>query len=144
MSTDLPPDLAAFERELSGRDPQELPAGLRPRVLAAVGRELRPRPRLPAWQFAAATAAAALLWVNLSMSVANNLSWRLDRGGLDPRRLEETAGRIRALAPELPEREVYRQALLAQPGVRPAPGPAAPSSPERVLKQRERQEWDTH
>src|SRR5688572_14666561 len=124
---DLPPDLAALERELAARDRPGPSAPLRGRVLAAVARELRRGGRRPAWRPAWA-AAAALLWANFSMSVANNTDWRL-AGGPDGARLEATAGRIRALAPELPEREIYRQALAAQARSRLAPAPALPTSP---------------
>jgi hypothetical protein len=101
-----------------------------------VGRELRRGERRPAWQFAAATAAAALLWVNLSMSVANNMSWPL-AGGLDGERLEATAGRIRALAPELSEHEAYRQALAVQARASLGPAPALSPSPGPILQRLE-------
>jgi hypothetical protein len=97
-------------------------------------------PAKPAWRHAFAVAAALLLWVNLSMSVANNTTWPLaagpDRAGLD-----ETAERIRALAPELSEREARRQALVSQ--VHPAPAPALPADPARILRHKEQDLWDT-
>src|SRR5262245_429052 len=108
-SADLPPDLAALEQELADRPRAEAPPALRGRVLAAVGRELAPA-RRPRWQFAAALVTAALLWANFSMSVANNMTWPLaDDPDTPP--VEETATRIRALAPELGEGEARRQAL---------------------------------
>jgi hypothetical protein len=60
-----------LERELAGRLPGPT-AEFRQRVLAAVRRELSPN---DFWRFAALVAAAALLAINLSMSVANHASW---------------------------------------------------------------------
>jgi hypothetical protein len=140
---DLPPELSALERELLERSQSEPEPGLRPRVLNAVRRQLRPRDRLSAWQFALATAAAALLWINLSMSVANNLSGPT-AGEVDGPRLEETVRRLRVSVPELPETEVYRQALLAQAGARRFAAPVPTLSPEFLLKRKEQQEWASH
>jgi hypothetical protein len=139
---DLPPDLAALDRELAARERMGPSAALRGRVLDAVRRELR-RERGPAWRFASVAAAVALLLANLSLSVANDTNWPLI-GGPDPERLEATAGRLRALAPELPEREVYRQALAAQAGAWPAPAPALPAEPALILRDEERRAWVTH
>ncbi|HEX4609925.1 MAG TPA: hypothetical protein VH092_17155, partial [Urbifossiella sp.] len=79
MTAPLPPPLAALERELAARPGAAPPAGLRDRVLAAVGRELDTPPR-PARRWWAGAAAAALLWANLSMSVANDAGWRTSPG----------------------------------------------------------------
>jgi hypothetical protein len=140
---ELPPDLAELERRLAGRPRPEPAAGLRPRVLAAVGRELGRRGGGSAWRFAAATAAAALLWINFSMSVANDMDWRLGRG-LDGATLAAAAGRLRQLVPELPEREALRQALLLQAGSRLVPAPDLRPSADRIrLFSREHGKWDT-
>jgi hypothetical protein len=124
----LPPDLLALERELTAWPQPEPPAELRARVLAAVSRERpapRPEPvRAGFARFAAATAAAALLAINLSASVANDADWRLrPADGTD---LVSVADRIRELAPDVSDRDARRQALLlrAAAGLTPTPAPA--------------------
>src|SRR5262245_17966058 len=114
------------------------PPHLRERVLRAVGEELR-RPARSRWRLGVA-AAAVLLWVSLSVSVTGNLGmgWGAQ---VDRDRVEETARSIRDLAPDLPEREVYRQALMAQASTSPAPAPL--SSPDRLKRRKEPQSWDT-
>lgn len=139
----LPPDLADLERELASRPRPELPAELRARVLAAVSRE-RPTPRAePARngfaRFAAATAAAALLAINLSASVANDTDWRLRAaGGAEP---ADVVGRIRELAPDLSEQEARRQALMLRSaaGLTATPRPAGTFNP----RSRTPEPWDT-
>jgi hypothetical protein len=125
----LPPDLAALERELSAHGQAGPSADLRRRVLSSVGEELADRPRRWSWRFAFGAAAAVLLWINFSMSVTNNAGWPRD-GGYGDDRLQETARRIRDLAPGLPEGEAYRRALLARSAPRLAPPPL--SSPYRI------------
>jgi len=142
-SQDLPPDLAALERELMARDRPSPPSALRQRVLDGVRRDHRRPPRLPAWQFAAAVAAALLLGINLSVSVANNLSGHL-ADGLDKERLDAEAERLRGLVPELSDQEVYRQALLAQGAAQLLAAPVPSSSPESLLRHKDFQLWDTH
>ena len=75
----LPPDLLALKRELASRALPEPPAELRSRVLMLVGLEWpSPRPSLSRdrfVRFVAAVAAAALLAINLSASVANDTDW---------------------------------------------------------------------
>jgi hypothetical protein len=137
-SQELPPELAALEQELAGRARKEVPPDLRQRVLTAMTEELRPVRSLWGWSFATA-AAAVLLWINFSMSVTSNVS--LPHAADPPDgRIEETTRRIRALAPELPENEVHRQALLARAGPRLVPAPS--SSPDRV-RRKERHLWVT-
>jgi hypothetical protein len=141
---DLPPDLAAFEQRLTGQDRPEPGPALRQRVLESVREELGSPTtvRPPLGWFLGATAAAALLWINFSMSVVNNMDFSFaDR--LEPALVEETADRIRTLVPELPEDEVYRQALLAQRAARPAPGPVPRASLDSLLRQKEMQQWVT-
>jgi hypothetical protein len=105
---DLTPDLAALERELADRPRADPPPDLGPRVLAACRAALRPRPA--AWRTWAAAAAAVLVGVNLSMSVAADTDWDL-LPAPDPGPM---ADRLRAAAPDLPEAELRRQALLAR------------------------------
>jgi hypothetical protein len=137
MSDDaLPPDLAALERELSAHGEVRPSADLRRRVLAAVGEELADRPRRWSWRLAFVAAAAVLLWINFSMSVTNNAGWPRDAGyGGD--RLQETARRIRDLVPDMPESEVYRQALLARAGASLSPTPPPLAYPYRLQPRKE-------
>jgi hypothetical protein len=139
----LPPDLHALERALADRPRPGPSADLRDRVLAAIRAE-RPgpradRPRTGFARFAAATAAAALLAINLSASVANDTDWHLRRpaGGPD---VAAVADRLRELAPDVTEREALRQALLlrAGSGLTPAPAPTA----DGILWHKEPERWD--
>jgi hypothetical protein len=92
------------------------------------------------WRFAA-VAAAALLWINFSMSVVNNMDWHL-AGRIDRMRLEATAEQLRERFPELSAREAFRQALLAQASARLVPRPDYRLSPDKVLQDKERVPWD--
>jgi hypothetical protein len=141
---DRPDDLAALERELAAR-PRPAPSeALREHVLAAARRELTAPPapgrRLGAWEFALAAAAAFILVLNLSISAANNMNWRLC-GRLDRAAVASAAEEIGKLAPELPPQEVRREALIlvagsrlpmlpqvkTRPGEAPWTRPAAPT-----------------
>jgi hypothetical protein len=142
----LPPDLLALERALAARPRPEPSAGLRDRVLTAAERE-RPGPRTGPERrdfvrFAAATAAAALLAINLSASLANNTDWHLSARADGPA-VADVAGRLRELTPDVSEREAVRQALLlrAAAGLTPAPVPAPPA--DRTLWHKEPDRWDT-
>src|SRR5262245_49711976 len=114
---ELPPDLAALERRLTDRPPVEASADLGPRVPAATRAVLRsPHPApAAAWRFWAAVAAVMLLGINLAMSVAADTDWKLTPA-VQPRQVAATADRLRELAPDLPESELRRQALLARAG----------------------------
>jgi hypothetical protein len=143
---DLPPDLAALERELAGRPPVEPSAAFGPRLLAATRDALRHRPAVAAvpavgWRVWASVAAALLIGINVSMSVANHTVWHLT-GGVEPGQVAATADRLRALAPDLPEAELRRQALLARAGAGLPPVLDLFSSGERIRTIRERDRWD--
>jgi hypothetical protein len=135
----LPPDLADLERRLANRPRIEPPANLGDRVHAAIRDVLRPAlPASDGWGFWAAVAAVVFLGINLSMSLAADTDWNLT-GGAEPGHLAATAERLRALAPELPEDEVQRQALLVRAGAGLPPTlPLAPSWQRiRTLKERD-------
>ena len=112
---ELPDDLAELERRLAGRPRVEPSAGLGSRVLDAARTTRRPRPIGDGWRAWAALAAAVLVGVNLSMSVAANADWQLT-ADVGPEQVDATADRLRAAAPELSERELRRQALLYRAG----------------------------
>lgn len=121
---------ADLEHRLAERSRAEPPADLGPRVLAAARdavRERRPAPASDGWRSWAALAAGVLLAVNLSMSVSANADW--DFAGVPPGR--DTA-ELRTLAPELPDAELRRQALLtrAAAGLTPAALPRTRLSEE--------------
>ena len=142
----LPPDLLALERELADRPVPEAPAELRSRVLAAVSRE-RPTPRAkPARggfaRFAAATAAAALLAVNLSASLANNTDWRLRLPPSGPD-VADLAEQIHTLAPDLPDEEARRQAVLLRAAATLVPAPAPLPPADRDFWNKEPDRWGT-
>jgi hypothetical protein len=80
------------------------------------------------WRVTAALAAAVLFGANLVLSLANDTSGHAVPVNTTAN-LEAAAGRVRGLFPDMPEREVYRHALLLhagahlplQPDIRPAP-----------------------
>jgi hypothetical protein len=112
----LPDDLADLEQRLARRRRHAPGEALGPRVLAAVARELNqtaPDNALRSfWRFAVGVAAAMLLCLNLSMSVANDMDWPL-AGDVDTASIAASADRIRRVLPDLPEGEADRQARLA-------------------------------
>src|SRR5262245_7894797 len=122
IDPELPPDLSALERRLAERPRAEPAADLGPRLLAATRAALRHRPVPPAagWRSWAALAAAVLVGINLSMSLAADTDWDL-APGVDPAEVAATWNRLRAAAPDLPESELRRQALLAWAGARLTP-----------------------
>ncbi len=121
---ELPADLKDMELLLAGRSREEPSADFRRQVLLAVRRELRQAEMRAAgsfWKFAAATAAAALLGINLSMSVANNTDWGLcDRSDRD--RGEETP-LLPEMIPEMTDEETRRQVFLSRLRSRVIPMP---------------------
>jgi hypothetical protein len=137
---ELPPDLVALERRLLERPHVEPPAGLGPRVLAARRASLRRRPA-GAWRTWAAAAAAVLVGINLSMSVAADTDWRLTPGAA-PERVAAAQDWFRAQAPDLPEAEVRRQALLARAGAALAPTVHLAPTWGRIRITQEPDRWD--
>jgi hypothetical protein len=112
-----PDDLDDLERDLCDHPLPEPSPDFRRQVLDAMLAEAR-RPPRPDWVSLgpfAAPAAALLLAINLSMSVANDSDFRFaapaSRG-----QVRDTAARVRALFPELTEEEALRYALVLQAG----------------------------
>jgi hypothetical protein len=135
----LPPDLAELENRLADRPRAEPSAHLAARVRAATRTVLRPTPPTSdGWQFWAAVAAVLLVGINLSMSVAADTDWNLTRPA-DPAPLAATAERLRAMAPELSDDELQRQALLLRAGAGLTPTvPLAPNWQRfRITKERD-------
>lgn len=119
----LDDDLQSLENELARRPPRRPSTELRQRVLAEAQAQLgvkrSAKRRQFDWQFAAAAAVVMLVWMNLSMSGTQATDFGFRRGAaLEPVESVETiAQRIEQLAPDMPPREVRRQALLMQAGV---------------------------
>ncbi len=63
----LPPELRELEAELTAAFRAELPESLRPRVEKSRREEFGRRKNADRWRFAAAAAATALIWMNLSL-----------------------------------------------------------------------------
>lgn len=112
----LPTDLADLERELTTRSKASTgpSALLRGRVLAAVVQQLE-APRGANWSHLAYAAAAVLLMVNLSMSVAMDTDWSFGPRS-DPAEYQETVTQVRGLLPDLPERDIQHLAVRTRLG----------------------------
>ena len=143
---ELPPDLAALEHQLAERPRIEPSPEFGARVLAASRAALGQRP--PAglaagWRRWAVVAAALLLGINLSMSVATDTDWHL-LPEPEPERVAATVNQLREVAPELPESELRRQALLARAGA--ALSPTVPLTPnwKQIRTTKEPDRWDEH
>jgi hypothetical protein len=132
----LPPDLLALERELAARWQPDPPADLRSRVLAAAGEAITIRQPIPTRTgfagFAAATAAAALLAINLSTSVANDVDWR-STAPADETAVADIAAQVRALDPDVTDREAFRQVFLLHTAANLTATPMPTPSADRIL-----------
>ncbi|HYG74046.1 MAG TPA: hypothetical protein VEK08_03490 [Planctomycetota bacterium] len=124
-SDELPPELSELEQQLRAR---RVPAGgevYKQRVLQAVMNERRaterPSARLKraasAWTFAAAIAAAVLLWLNLSLIAVSDTQLRAGAGGSSDERREAVQQLLEAV-PELSIEDAQRQVLLFEAGAR--------------------------
>jgi hypothetical protein len=129
------------ERELASRPGVAPPAGFRGRVLAAVARELD-SPHRSSRRWWAGAAAAAVLWANLSLSVAHDAGWRTAPEP-DPAEVAALAAEVHALLPDLPEPEARRLVTRTWPARWPAPGPAWRDAPVRPALTEELPTWDT-
>jgi hypothetical protein len=138
---ELPADLAAIERRLADRPRVEPTSELGSRVLAATRAALRRSSAAAGWHPWAAVAAAVLFGINLSMSVAADTDWHL-LPGAEPGQVVATADRLRALAPDLPESEIRRQALLARAAAGLTPTVYLSPSGEHIRTTKERDRWD--
>jgi hypothetical protein len=140
---ELPPDLAALERRLADRPMIEPSPEFGSRVLAASRAALHRRPEaaLAWWRPWAGVAAAILFGINLSMSVAADTDWHLVPGA-EPGQIATTADRLRELAPELPEPELRRQALLVRAGAGLTPTILLTPNWEQIRTTKEPHRWE--
>ncbi len=125
-----------LESELGTRPLPDTSGPYRQRVLTAMRAELA-RPTVPdIWRFAGLAAAAVLLAINFSMSVANDADFRLAERPA-PAALTATVQELRALSPDLSEDEAFRHALLLHAGAGAAPVPELHAFPTRILLNKE-------
>ena len=75
------------------------------------------------------------------MSVAADTDWDLAPAA-DPGRAEAAADHLRALAPDLPEAELRRQALLARAAAGLTPTANLTPDWEHIRTTKERDRWD--
>ena len=107
----LSPELERLERELTARPREEPPPWLRGRIMECVEIELCRRRSFFDRRVLVA-AAAALVWLNLSLSATNST-----QGPPGPRELAEPLARqIEQLLPELPRTDARRLAVLYRAG----------------------------
>ena len=109
----LPPELRQLERDLTSRPLPDPPAALRLRMIGQVRVKLRQDRFAARWGFAAAVAAVALLWINLSLSATQATDYGLRLGG-QGQAVGELAEQMQQVLPELSPREALRQAILWQ------------------------------
>jgi hypothetical protein len=132
-----PDDLDDLERDLRDHPFPEPSPAFRRQVLDAMLAEAR-RSQRPARAHLggfAAVAAALMLAINLSMSVANDSDFRFAAPA--PRgQIRDTVAQVRALFPELTEDEALRHALALQAGSgRAVPAPPAFSKHSLTTKE---------
>lgn len=137
--SDLPDDLGELERRLIRHPRQEASEAFRRQVLAAVMWELDQNhadvARRSLWQFAAMVAVTMLLWINFSMSAANDIDWHLT-GSIDSESFAASVSLIEDLAPDLSERDAVRQAWVLHAMSWVVPLPDSRAALVRMLGQR--------
>lgn len=107
----LPPELQELEHGLLRNARSRVPATLEERVLRGVRSELKRERSRSRWFFAATLAAMVIVVLNVSMSASRVT----DFGMQEPERVrpvQELAGQIRALLPQMTDRAALQQALL--------------------------------
>ena len=112
-----------IQEDLDRLTPCNAPEELRARVLDAVAAELSIVPSVPlrswqdpgVWRMLAATAAAVLLWLNLSLSAVNATDGP-PRPSLAHEPVDQMVKEIVQLLPELSYEEARRQVVLYQSG----------------------------
>lgn len=125
----LPPELQQLERDLTARPLPEPPADLRRRVIGQVRAGVRQERSAARWAFAAALAAAVLVWVNLSLSATQATDYGMRLGGQGPP-IGMAARQIQRLLPGISRREALRQATLLQAGSNLVACPDFPARPD--------------
>jgi hypothetical protein len=111
----LPPDLEQIERELAARPRSWPDAGLKERCVQQLRVELRGPGSGSRWSLVAATAAALLVGLNLSLSATQATDFGLHIGS-QQQSVQRAAEEIRQLLPDVPPKEAARQAVLLRAG----------------------------
>jgi hypothetical protein len=127
-SGEFPVELETIERWLAARARPRLPSELRRKVLDGVESRLRRERTAARWSFAAAVAATALVWLNLSFSATQAIGFNPrveDDGGPS---VETLAAEMRCAVPELSAREAMREAFLLRVSRRMMPSVNVPSA----------------
>jgi len=137
----LPEDLVSLERELGARPHPRPTDALRERVMGEVRGALacdaaRTSRRLSVWEFAAALAAAVMLWMNLSMIAASDT--RLDLRASRANGTEASVAALRELVPGLSEQEARREVTRLGRGLPLVPTPNLEPSVTRWIEGRTR------
>jgi hypothetical protein len=144
---DLPPELIELELRLAERDRAKPSPAFRQRVLSAMREELA----VPgivlfwqgSWRVVATAAVAALLCLNLAISLSNHRAWpRVER--IEVGIVEAAVREMRQRHPELSEEEAYQLVVLVQlvPALKTAP--ALSSSLDKIILLERDGSWDMH
>jgi hypothetical protein len=107
----LPPELENLERELTSRHAPLPPVEFRQRITSTMRNRLRRERRQDFWNFAAAAAIVAGVWLNLSMSAVSETDFHFHLSDNRPL-IEQTTKEIQKLLPEMSAEDAHREALL--------------------------------
>ncbi|MGA2619110.1 MAG: hypothetical protein ABSF26_15990 [Thermoguttaceae bacterium] len=118
----LPPELERLARDLAGRPRVEPPPGLKPRVMHGLRADLKRQPPGVGWAFPLAAAAAALVWLNLSLAATRATDYGLRPAQSGPP-VAADSRQIEQLLIELSPEEARRQAILLRAGATLVPCP---------------------
>ena len=122
----LPPELQQLERDLCCRSLPDASGDMRYNVIKEVRGLMQNEARRSRWQFGIGVAAAALLWLNLSISATQATNFGLQWRENDPS-IEVAAEVIQRLVPELSAQEARREAFLMRVTFRMIPYPSLPA-----------------
>jgi hypothetical protein len=111
----LPPELESLECLLADAPQPEPPDALRRRILDGVQTQLRRDRTVRRWRVAAASAAAVLVVIGLSLGALGATSFAFQPREPSPS-IYEVARRLQQLSPGLSREESLRQAVLRQIG----------------------------
>ena len=116
----LPPELQQLERDLCCRSLPDASGDMRYNVIKEVRGLMQNEARRSRWQFGIGVAAAALLWLNLSISATQATNFGLQRHE-NGQSIEAMAVEIQRLVPEISAHEARREAFLmrAKPRIIP-------------------------
>jgi sulfite exporter TauE/SafE len=129
----LPPELAGLEQDLAARPRGQPSAHLKSHCMGELHVELLQQQSRRRWAFAIVIAASVLVGMNLSLSAGQATDCGLQLAG--PRSsVRDTADEIRRLLPDMPPREVIRQAILLRAGAGVVPCPNVPGASAALMK----------